>query len=799
MQYEADLSTYKRISKKKENKKIKLKSFSSFIKAISIFLGAFLISRVVITINVNILANIAPFGIAFLLASLDNGSKKQILLSYIGVLVGYISIFNQVKEMPMYLSILIIIPVLKKMLLNFNSKLFECLSFLVILSFNIIFKISFNEYTLYQIVLIGLLQTLTVYAIYYILKHGLKNIYQFNLNKHLISEEIISIAILTCLIISGIGNIYIFNLSAKNIIALFFIIVTAYITNASVGSAVGIILGIIMGMTTNNMMLHISAYGICGLIVGFFKKSGKIISLITYLLMYSILSIYSNTFQTFKPSEILIVCLIFILIPKKNYEKLSIEFDNNRNWEETGEMQLVEMKNEFSSKLQDFTDVLSCISVTLDNLVDNEKLFIKNKGVAIVENLADRVCSNCDMKQMCWKREAHSTYEAFSELIRNYQEGQNDFPEVLRKKCVKEYALIKNVEEIINNYVANEMVKKKMSEGRKVLSNHINNMASTISEISDDFIDDINLASDIEKTIKKAFIKNEFKYDNILCYIDKRGRVKVKITIDNNYNSDKIIKQLLTIINNCLNRKMTLAEDKFIINKKNNKIIVNIEEAPKYNVSSIVSLECKDGEKFTGDSYTFGRGKDGSYVVILSDGMGSGPEAGAESKATVDIIESFVQAGFNDLSAINTVNSIMTMKFTEDETFATLDMYNIDLYTGNTTFMKVGAVESFIKRGDKVFIVNSNTLPFGILDKPDVDITDKKVINGDLIITISDGILEVGGQRESNYKWIIDFLRSTKIKNPKELSNEIVSIARELNEGKIKDDMTIIISKICEI
>ena len=798
MQYEADLSTYKRISKKREGKKINSKSFSSFIKIMFIFLGAFFISRILITMDVKFLNNIAPFGVAFLLAYSNNSSKKEILFSCFGVLLGYLSMANKIQELPLYIGIVVIIPILKKVLSKLNIKIFECLSFFTIFIFSIIFKSSFSEYSLLEIIFIASIQTSLIYSISYIIKQALKYTNKFDINHCYTSEEIISIALLSCLIISGIGNINIFNLSLRNIIGLFFIIVISYITNASIGAAVGVTLGIIIGISTNNMMIYVSAYAICGLTIGIFKKSGKVISIATYIVMYFILAIYSNSFQTFKPSEILIVCLVFILIPKKSYEKLFLQFDNEKKQNEVGELQLREIKNEFSSKLQDFTDILSCISVTLDNLVDNDKRLLRNKGATMVENLADRVCHNCDMKRMCWKREAHSTYGAFSELIRSYQEGQNNFPEILRKKCFKEYALIKNTEEIINNYVASEMVKKKMCESRKVLASHINNMAITIADISKDFINDISLESDIVKIIKKALIKNKFKHDSVLCYTDKKGRLKIKITLDNLYNNDECIKNVLVIINSCLNKKMTLAEDRATINQYNSKATINIEEAPKYYISSSVSLECKDGEKFTGDSYTFGKCQDGNYVVILSDGMGSGAEAGAESKATVDVIEKFVHAGFDDLSGISTVNSIMTMKFTEDETFATLDMYNVDLYTGNATFMKVGAVESFIKRGDKVFIVNSNTLPFGILDKPDVDITDKKVINGDLILTISDGILEVGGERESNYKWIINFLRSTKIKNPKELSNEIISMATELNEGKIKDDMTIIVSKVCE-
>ena len=41
-----------------------------------------------------------------------------------------------------------------------------------------------------------------------------------------------------------------------------------------------------------------------------------------------------------------------------------------------------------------------------------------------------------------------------------------------------------------------------------------------------------------------------------------------------------------------------------------------MEETYKYNVSSFVSFSVKDGEKYSGDSYSFGKNKVGEYVTI---------------------------------------------------------------------------------------------------------------------------------------------------------------------------------------
>ena len=220
-----------------------------------------------------------------------------------------------------------------------------------------------------------------------------------------------------------------------------------------------------------------------------------------------------------------------------------------------------------------------------------------------------------------------------------------------------------------------------------------------------------------------------------------------------------------------------------------------MEETYKYNVSSFVSFNVKDGEKYSGDSYSFGKNKVGEYVTILSDGMGSGPEAGLESEAAIELIEKFNEGGFSENTMLNAVNSIMGMKFNEDEKFTTLDMNSIDLYTGEVQFIKVGASMSFIKRGKDVEVIKSSSLPFGIVDDMDVTPIRKKVKNGDIIVTISDGVIDTNKDNVGEYSWIVDYLKAEQV-NPEILAREILEMAKKRCDGRVLDDMTVVVSKL---
>ena len=56
------------------------------------------------------------------------------------------------------------------------------------------------------------------------------------------------------------------------------------------------------------------------------------------------------------------------------------------------------------------------------------------------------------------------------------------------------------------------------------------------------------------------------------------------------------------------------------------------------------------------------------------------------------------------------VNTVMGIKFSEDERFSTLDLSLVDLYSGDVEFMKVGAPTSFIKSGKKITRIESKNI-----------------------------------------------------------------------------------------
>ncbi|MDK0984304.1 stage II sporulation protein E [Clostridium perfringens] len=795
MQYGVKIDNYKR-AKDSENVKNNMKIEASSIGLIMAMVAGLLISRVYLDMTFGVVQVLAPFGLAYLIA-ITNYERKYILSSSLGVILGYITLFNKVSNFSAYIIISTIVTIISMSKLNKKAR--NIASFIIVFSGLFVYGVLVGSSDIILHLIGAISVTALVFPIYYVVSYTLKCIEEINTQHFFSIDEIVSIELFICLLIVGIGTLSINDISFRNIAAILFIIALAFISDTNMGAGAGITMGIILGFATGNLMESIAIYGACGLVAGIFRESGKLFTALSFNIIFIIVTLYSGVFNNISFIEALVGTGIFLLIPKKIYNKISLEINKDKKVGHFSEVRFAEIKDELTERLKDFTEVLSIMGKSLNNLVGNDKLAIKNKGNALVENLSDRTCSDCDMRYMCWKRELHQTYNAFSDLIRNYENNSGTFPHELEKKCIKKYALVKNLEDIMNIYMVNETLKSRLGEGRKILSNHINNMSVTISEIVDEFGNELHLCTDVEKSIKKSLLKYGINFGSLICYNDKNGRIKIKMQMENCMGSQTCIKTVLPIISETIGKNMSIGSEGCNINSKNNMCEIVIEEAPKYHINSHVAVATKEGEKFTGDSYSYGRTKDGNYITVISDGMGSGPEAGLESKVSVEIIEKFMEVGFDEKIAIDAVNAIMSIKFSEDEKFSTLDMNKIDLYTGNAKFMKVGAIESFIKRGNKVEVINSNTLPFGVLEEPDVDTVEKQVGNGDVIVSISDGILDVKNDGSFDTTWLIEFLKSTKYRQPKDLSIAILEKAKELSGGKAKDDMTVVVSKVFAI
>ena len=789
MQYGVEVNPYQRMSKASND--IKKSIDINLVKRVIIyFVVSLLISRVVL---VN---SMAPFGLAFLITALMHWENKISLSSACGTLLGYITLQKNFESLGAYLILVAIITLLSYILARVSSVKKLIYIFIAILIEFIAFKYFIIRLSFPIALLVSFFETLCIFPIYYILNYSITCFKEYNTKHLFVNEEIVSMAITISIIIAGTSGIGLYGITLKNLLALSLILILSYVKGSAVGAASGVAIGAIVGMSSNQMVIYISLYSLCGLITGIFKESGKLITVLIYLTAFATVKMYSNIGSQFKVIEAIVSTIIFLSISRGFYDRLAIELDFEKKHEQMNENYGERVKGIILERLDNFSVVLSSMSGTLQSLVDNDNLEMKNKSSSLVQNLADRVCENCSMNAICWRKEQYNTYNAFAELIQNYQEKKTTIPKEIQRKCINRTVLQKCTEDIVNNFIINEMWRIRLSEGRELLAEQIYNMAGTVEEIVEEFSTSIKFNNEVENNIRRIFDREKIEFNDILCFNDKNERLIIKLSREACAGSNMCVKEILPLLNSVLGKSMCIGDDGCKVEKKDNTCDMTFVETPKYHVATATFTQCKDGEGENGDSYACYKLNDGNYMAMISDGMGSGPQANKESDASVKIIEKFTKAGFSKNAAINAVNSIMSLKFSADEKFSTLDLNSIDLYTGQADFIKVGAAQSFIKRGSNVQTIRCKSLPIGVLDKVDMEVISEKVKNSDVIVMLSDGVLDCISEDVVGTNWIEELLGNLQNQNPKEIAADILKEAMKLSGGKIKDDMTVMVSKV---
>ncbi len=179
--------------------------------------------------------------------------------------------------------------------------------------------------------------------------------------------------------------------------------------------------------------------------------------------------------------------------------------------------------------------------------------------------------------------------------------------------------------------------------------------------------------------------------------------------------------------------------------------------------------------------------------------MGVGSKAADESRAVISLLENFLEAGFDLDITISSINSTLLLR-SQDEIFATVDLCLLDLISGNADFVKIGAVSTFIKRRDCVEVIKASSLPIGILDNVQPEAAALKLRDEDMVIMITDGVLDNTNKGKEAEEWLVNVINSMDTRNPQEMADYIMESVLKLEtvdkDKPFGDDMTIMVTRV---
>lgn len=218
--------------------------------------------------------------------------------------------------------------------------------------------------------------------------------------------------------------------------------------------------------------------------------------------------------------------------------------------------------------------------------------------------------------------------------------------------------------------------------------------------------------------------------------------------------------------------------------KRGETLLLEACEAARLDYEvGIAARPSKAGEP-SGDSACFFE-RDGVLFAVLSDGMGTGEVAMQTSRLVCDYLREATE-GAEDLEIlISAINGIVVASGTE--CCASVDVFFLDLYTGESGFIKAGAVPSFLKKGDSVRRIRAKSAPIGAMEAVDTQRCVVDVDAGDFVIMMSDGVSEIPEESV----WLIDFVSSKTQSDAQKMAEQIIALAEKNNS--CGDDMSVMV------
>lgn len=215
------------------------------------------------------------------------------------------------------------------------------------------------------------------------------------------------------------------------------------------------------------------------------------------------------------------------------------------------------------------------------------------------------------------------------------------------------------------------------------------------------------------------------------------------------------------------------------------------EQAPFYNLELGLAQRAGQHQQVCGDCYSFIELDPGREAIILSDGMGKGPQAAEESKTTTRMLELLLEAGFSKELVLRTANSLLQLRSVEDS-FATVDLAVVDLREGTAELLKLGAAPGYLKKRSGVQEIGASSLPLGILSNPEAESHHVKLSPTDLLVMVTDGVADPDGDTA----WLEPLLAEMNHSPPQVVADRIVEETTCRSGGCLRDDLTVIACRL---
>ena len=767
--------------------------------------------------------NYSIFAMAIFAATISNGIPCGVL--YIFTMIGTLVKFQTAGLLSyLFTSAILIILILifkpKKLLLKYENektKLGKYVLFAVL--FGQVMQLLFQEFLIYDL-LVAITSAMTTYIFYKIFSKSIIVINEIIKKKVFSIEEVIGATLLVSISVTCFGDIKVIGLNLSNIISILLVLILGWKNGILIGTTSGVTVGVVLGIITESNPIMIAVFAISGMLAGILSKFGKLGVIIGFiggnLLLTYVYNGHLVEIICFK--EILVASLALLLVPNKIEINISDLFGKDEVLPEGTRYRLTESQ-ETIDKLNNVSDVIKQMSNTYKEVAGatlNQKENLEKNREIFLGELQEKIrqIPNNILYQDLIDENESIVYDIFESLLEKDKIKREDLLEIFKHHnnyivgfdnyeiSLKIEKDIRQVVELINESFRtsklNFVMSAKLGENSKNISMQLDGVSKAINTIANDIEDEKEKYLDKKNEILLLSKQRQIELLDLKIEQENTGRYIIKVFL--NTCSDKNLiecptRKIEQILSEVLCDDIIIKKEKCGLKQEQNVCYQTYISKDRYGMQIGIAKVNKEDESVSGDSSLQISLEDGKYLIAISDGMGSGPNARKSSQIAIKMLGRLLSNGFDKETSIELINNTISSNI-KDETFATLDIMVLDLFAGNIEYIKNGACPTFIKNNRNVDIIKNIALPAGILNDIDLVIYDRDVADNDIIVMCSDGIIESNSEYKNKEVWIKGLLEQIETTNAQKIADIILKESIDNNYGKPKDDMTVIVTKI---
>lgn len=547
-----------------------------------------------------------------------------------------------------------------------------------------------------------------------------------------------------------------------------------------VGAAAGVAAGLAMGFTAGLPAWYTLMYALPGLFTGIFSKQGRLMCTAAYGLCTAAAVLWtweSGTGAAFG-WETAAGLAVLLVLPDKLLRRLAgLARQEEPEGEDDRARELAARR--LRQTAEAFRTVSAGLRLSFQPVPPND-----GDAARIFDRAADRVCARCKQKERCWQREYQATKTALSDALPAMLDrgagAMEDFPPHFSSRCIRFDAFLVAANGELSALLSRRQYDSRVRESRAAVCAQYGHMAAVLDRTAAELAQEPALDVRRQRLIKQRMAALGLE-GRCTVYADPFGHLQIEVE---GQGAEQLCREgeleRLSGLVGCPLREVDSGRGRAHL----------CQREPLMAVAGVASSN-REGQAVSGDAGVWFKDGSGKLNFLLCDGMGSGSAAREDSDTALRLLEKFLRAGLEPEEALETVGEALALRGEEQGGFTTVDLLQIDLFSGAGGVYKLGAAPTYLRRGGAVERLAGESLPAGVPAGSGgiPDAFQLALDAGDCVLLVSDGITTGRDDR-----WVRQLLSDFDGLSPQELAGRVLKESG--GKGGGGDDRTVIAIKL---